>query len=482
MTDATAREPRTSVPRPPAPRRIFGNRTLNLRSIRAIGYDMDYTLIHYRTDEWERRAFEHTRNRLRDMGWPVDDLVFDPASVIRGLTIDVELGNLVKPTRFGYVIRAAHGTEFLEFDRLRREYEGVAVDLADDRWVFLNTLFSLSEASLFAQLVDRYDEGVLPRVNGYADLYSRVRSTLDAAHMEGQLKGEILGDPERFVVPDPDTALTLLDQREAGKLLVLITNSDWEYTRQMMAYAFDAHLPDGETWRDLFGAVVVSADKPAFFTAERPLYHVVDEERGLLRPHIGPLEAAAVYVGGDAGRLEKTLGLHGAEILYVGDHLYSDVSVSKALLRWRTALVLRELESEIEALEAFGARETRLQALMGTKGRLERELAHARLDVLRARGGYAPPVGDPDTAARRADELRAGLAELDEEIAPLAIAAGELRNTAWGPLMRSGNDKSLFARQVERYADVYTSRVSNFLRATPFGYLRAARGSLPHDE
>ena len=55
-------------------------------------------------------------------------------------------------------------------------------------------------------------------------------------------------------------------------------------------------------------------------------------------------------------------------------------------------------------------------------------------------------------------------------------------NPTWGPLMRAGHDKSLFARQVERYADVYTSRVSNFLAQTPFAYLRAARGSLPHDD
>lgn len=30
-----------------SPRGIFCSRTLNLRSISAIGYDMDYTLIHY---------------------------------------------------------------------------------------------------------------------------------------------------------------------------------------------------------------------------------------------------------------------------------------------------------------------------------------------------------------------------------------------------------------------------------------------------
>jgi hypothetical protein len=47
--------------------------------------------------------------------------------------------------------------------------------------------------------------------------------------------------------------------------------------------------------------------------------------------------------------------------------------------------------------------------------------------------------------------------------------------------MRAGNDKSLFARQVEKYADVYMSRVSNLGLETPYGYLRAARGSLPHD-
>jgi hypothetical protein len=28
---------------------------------------------------------------------------------------------------------------------------------------------------------------------------------------------------------------------------------------------------------------------------------------------------------------------------------------------------------------------------------------------------------------------------------------------------------------------VYTSRVSNFLHATPYVYLRSPRGSLPHD-
>jgi hypothetical protein len=70
---------------------------------------------------------------------------------------------------------------------------------------------------------------------------------------------------------------------------------------------------------------------------------------------------------------------------------------------------------------------------------------------------------------------------LDEQAAPLARQASELTNSSWGLLTRSGNDKSHLARQVERYADIYTSRVSNFLACTPFAYLRSRRGSLPHD-
>ena len=70
---------------------------------------------------------------------------------------------------------------------------------------------------------------------------------------------------------------------------------------------------------------------------------------------------------------------------------------------------------------------------------------------------------------------------LDAEIAPMARASSELINPRWGLLMRAGNDKSHLARQIERSADIYTSRVSNFLLATPFAYLRPPRGSLPHD-
>ena len=59
-----------------AARGIFCNRTLNLRSIQAIGYDMDYTLIHYNVEEWERRSYAYLKEKLALQGWPVDRLEF----------------------------------------------------------------------------------------------------------------------------------------------------------------------------------------------------------------------------------------------------------------------------------------------------------------------------------------------------------------------------------------------------------------------
>jgi 5'-nucleotidase len=355
------------------------------------------------------------------------------------------------------------------------------VDLAESRWVFLNTLFSLSEGCLYSQLVDLLDQGRLPQVKSYSELFTRVRATVDAQHVEGRLKTEIQAAPERYVVLDPEAALALLDQRAAGKKLMLITNSEWSFTTRMMSFAYDRYLPPGMTWRELFTLVIVGARKPDFFTERAPFFEVVTED-GLLRPASGPLKPGTAYMGGCAAQVEKDLGISGDSILYVGDHMFGDVHASKRGLLWRTALVLRELEAEVAALESFRETEQVLATRMEKKEQLEARLAQTRLSLMRIRGGYGPASsGDAAALDAEAQELRGQLLTLDAEIAPLAQASNELTNGRWGLLTRAGNDKSHLARQVERYADIYTSRVSNFLHATPFVYLRSPRGSLPHD-
>ncbi|MCU0234958.1 MAG: HAD-IG family 5'-nucleotidase [Thermoanaerobaculales bacterium] len=477
MTESTL-----GLDRVPPGRRIYANRTLNLRTIAAVGYDMDYTLVHYHAEVWERKAYERARELLLAAGWPVAELRFDPELVIRGLVIDSELGNIVKANRFGYVLRAAHGTRLLEFDEQREVYRHTPVDLSEERFVFLNTLFSLSESCLYAQLVDLYDRQALPGVHGYEDLFRQVRGRLDEAHIEGTLKAEIMADPEPYIVLDPQAPLALMDQLHAGKRLMLISNSEWGYAARVMSYAYDRFLPPGRSWRDLFELVIVGARKPGFFLQQLPLFAIADEAEGLLRPVPGGIPGPGAYLGGDAVAVEQYLGLSGAAILYVGDHIFADVKVSKARLRWRTALILRELEQELAAVERFGDTERVLARMMDAKIELETQLSHIRLAMQRLREGYSErPAARMSELEASFQRVREETVALDERIAPLAREASELENPRWGALLRAGNDKSHLARQIEQSADIYTSRVSNFLYATPFAYLRSRRGTMPHD-
>jgi hypothetical protein len=302
--------------------------------------------------------------------------------------------------------------------------------------------------------------------------------------MEGELKAEIMAAPEKFVVDDPDTVLALLDQKSAGKQLILITNSEWAFTSAMLRFTFDPHLPKGQTWRDLFDLVIVAANKPSFFSSRVQPLEVINDE-GHLRPIVGGLKEKTVYYGGNAQEVEYHLGLSGDEILYVGDHIFGDVHVSKNVLRWRTALIVRELEQEIAAAHAADAAVTELAGLMSKKEALEKEHCRYRLLLTRMRGQYGPALPEhadtEEEISQALTRLRSAISALDDQVAPLAKQASEVGNALWGPIMWAGNDKSHFARQVERYADVYTSRVSNFTFASPFVYLRSPRGTMPHD-
>ena len=467
---------------PPAERRVYCNRTLNMRSVHAVGFDMDYTLVHYDVVAWEARAYEHVRQKLAERGLPVEALAFDAQQFARGLIVDLQEGNIVKANRFGYVTQASHGTRMLSHEQQRAAYSQVWIDLSEPRWVFLNTLFSLSEACIYGQLVDLLDRGEIEGHADYRALYQTVNDNINAAHLEGQLKAEIVADPERFVDLDPDLPQTLLDLKRAGKKLFLATNSEWHYTRPIMRHVFEGQLGGGD-WRDLFDLVIVEAKKPAFFERSAPFFEVLDDEGGE-QPQEGALRKGAIYRGGDAEAVQRHLGMDGGEILYVGDHVYADVHVTSRIRRWRTALVLRELEDEVLAEQLFGVEQRQLEDLMHEKVALDEEQAALRLALLRVEHGDAPPASLPqghDALHERLRALRQAIEELDERISPLAQASSQLGHSRWGLAMRAGIDKSRLAREIEGHADIYTSRVSNLMHVTPYGYLRGPRGSLPHD-
>ena len=63
------------------------------------------------------------------------------------------------------------------------------------------------------------------------------------------------------------------------------------------------------------------------------LYEVVTED-GLMRPAMDARKDGSLYCGGGAAMVERALGLNGDEILYVGDHIYTDAALAKLNFRW----------------------------------------------------------------------------------------------------------------------------------------------------
>ena len=54
---------------------------------------------------------------------------------------------------------------------------------------------------------------------------------------------------------------------------------------------------------------------------------------------------------------------------------------------------------------------------------------------------------------------------LDQVITPMVLQDGDTFSHRWGYLSIAGvNDKSQLQRQIEKYADIYMSRVGNFGR------------------
>ena len=104
--------------------RIFVNRSLNMGNIRAVGYDMDHTLVIYNREAFEALAFRETLKKFIASGYPEElgTLTFDPNLLIRGLLVDMDRGNVLKVDGHKYVKLAYHGHSRLAKDVRRSVY------------------------------------------------------------------------------------------------------------------------------------------------------------------------------------------------------------------------------------------------------------------------------------------------------------------------------------------------------------------------
>ena len=92
----------------------------------------------------------------------------------------------------------------------------------------------------------------------------------------------------------------------------------------------------------------MDAKKPRFFSSGSTLREVDLETGALKLGTITQFEKGHVYQGGSKKIFSLLSGAKGPEVLYVGDHIFSDIMVSKKMHQWRNLLVVRELSVEID--------------------------------------------------------------------------------------------------------------------------------------
>ena len=460
---------------------------------RAIGFDMDYTLVIYRKELIENLAFRETIKKLIELkGYPpdIDRLEYDPRSVIRGLVVDRKLGNILKIDQFGYVCKVFHGhTKLPSQDRLQT-YAGSRIRLNTDRFHSVDTLFDLPGTHLFSEMVHCLDLRAGSGQTDYWKLWEDIRDCLDKTHRDDSIKARITATPGRYVFKDRTLATTLDKFRQCGRKLFIVTNSGWDYTNRLMSFILDGEMEEYPSWTDYFDRIVVESCKPAFFTRAEPFTDL--EGRFLDSDQV---RLHKVVLNGNYRILERVEGAKGEEILFVGDHIYGDILRSKQSSGWRTAMIVEELEGELEASLNGGQLLTQLRELevRGNRLDLERNITQRQIDRLAKDLKTSSEPGPHarmarETSERQLSALTDCLAKVDKKIHENDIEAERTKreydrvfNLRWGPLFKDGNEVSRFGQQVQRFACLYTSKVSNFGSYPPNKYFRSPIGQMPHD-
>jgi HAD superfamily 5'-nucleotidase-like hydrolase len=465
---------------PERARRLFCNRSLRLDRIEWVGFDMDYTLAIYDQERMDRLTIEAALPALIARGYPesLTAIDYDLSFPVRGLTVDAKLGNVIKMDRYKYVKRAYHGMSELSYDARRELYHGMRIRAkGSTRFYFIDSLYALSEVTLFAAGVTHMES--LGLSLDYHTWFYDIREAVDAVHRDGSIARAILAAPEQFIRRDPALPGALHKLRSAGKKLFLLTNSPPVYTQEIMSFLLDGAKDEVRRWQHLFDLVLTSAKKPSFFAADATPFR---DEAG---EPVDKLERGRVYLEGCATALGKLAGIEGDRVLYVGDHIYGDVVRAKKHSPWRTAMIIQELEHELSAVERTLEAAARWDALEGSRQVLIEELRAVRcaLKVHAPSGSPRSPEQELERGRlkRRLERARSRLHALEAECTQLEQEIERAFHPYWGPLLKAGAEPSSFGHQVETYACLYTTRVSNLSGYSPLHYFRSPRERLPHE-
>ncbi|XP_062078515.1 uncharacterized protein LOC133783015 [Humulus lupulus] len=428
------------------PEGIYVNKNLRLDNIQVYGFDYDYTLAHYSKNLQSLiydLAKEHMVNELR---YPeiCMEFKYDPTFPIRGLYYDKLKGCLLKLDFFGSI--EPDGCYFGRHKLTRKEIEEIygTRHIGRDQargLVGLMDFFCFSEACLIADIVQYFVNAKLEFDASY--IYQDVNRAIQYVHQSGLMHRGILSDPCRYLVKNGQLLHFLKMLREKGKKLFLLTNSPYYFVDGGMRFLLEDSVGDRDSWRELFDVVIAQANKPDFYTSEHPFRCYDPEKDTLAFSKVDRFLPNKIYYQGCLKSFLEITKWNGPEVIYFGDHLFSDLrGPSKA--GWRTAAIIHELESEIRTQneDAYRFEQAKFHIIQELLGKLHSTVA----------------------SNHQSKAYKLLLEELNVERVKARQMMKKMFNRSFGAtFLTDTGQESAFAYHIHQYADVYTSKPENFL-------------------
>ena len=161
---------------------------------------MDYTLAIYNQREMDELSIRATVDKLVARGYPefIRSMPYATDFPVRGLLIDKRFGHILKMNRYKTVRKGYHGFRKLSTRRAPRALPCEKVRPATPRYHWIDTLYALSEAALYAAVVEALEEA--RRGHRLRQLFTDIRESIDEAHRDGTILGRAGADFPRFVV------------------------------------------------------------------------------------------------------------------------------------------------------------------------------------------------------------------------------------------------------------------------------------------
>ncbi|XP_011504447.1 PREDICTED: 5'-nucleotidase domain-containing protein 3 [Ceratosolen solmsi marchali] len=454
------------LPQDVNPRGVFACNELDLREVQVYGFDYDYTLACYKPS-MDYLLYNLGRDMLiKKYKYPekIADLEYREDFAVRGLHYDIEKGLLLKLDSFLQIQLGAvyQGLHPVPDDEVLRLYKNRIIPIAyvetpykhshkdgvhHTKMVQLADLFSVPEMALLCNVTEYFLQNHIdyhPEI-----LFRDVKNSVQSCHPI--MHKRVVQNVSEYLEQNKDLARFFNRLKDANKNMFLVTNSPYPFVDRGMRFLV------GDDWMDYFDVVIVQARKPRFFTEEsRPLRIYDEKNETQLWDRVVKLEKGVIYLEGTVKQLQDATGWRGHQVLYFGDHPYSDLADVTLEHGWRTGAIIKELAHEIETLNQRKFKENAnwLQMLTGL-------------------------IEDHQNV--NGPEAEAELAEWIKERDRLRNEIKRVFNEQFGSVFRTYHNPTYFSRRLFRFADIYMSSITNLLCYSSSHTFYPRRGVMPHE-